>query len=105
MFVTVDRDRHVRQLVWNHPDDHRHEVLLVNAWNVTTGTPDEGCCSPLPSHPATRSRPADASFENQFDNASSRQFESQPAETPGLYEHTLNAPPSIHQAVLARRAT
>ena len=35
-------------------------------------------------------------------HASSRQFESQPAETRGRYEQTLNAHPSIHQAVLAR---
>ena len=28
--LTIDRDRHVRGLVRIDPDDHRHEVLLVN---------------------------------------------------------------------------
>ena len=41
----------------------------------------------------TEPRPAGASFKSQPDTASSRQFESQPTETRGRYEHTLNARP------------
>jgi hypothetical protein len=42
VFVTVDRDRHVCRLVRVNADDHRHGVLLVDACDATTGTPDEG---------------------------------------------------------------
>jgi hypothetical protein len=61
--------------------------------DVTTGTPDEGCCSPLSSHAATGTSTGWRFVQKPTRHASSRQFESQPAKTRGRYEQPLNAHP------------
>jgi hypothetical protein len=97
------RQRRWRQLCGStygvDPDDHGHGVPPRERVDASpTGTPDEGCCSPLSSHAVTGPQPVGASFGSQPDT---RAAGSSRANQPRPQDATSNRStptPSIHQA-------